>query len=112
MVHIKNVIKKILGMTGAKNDPWTCKECNQENTTVHKINGNFITELYGISQDPETKNYIMVLQYAKDGSLRNYLDTNYGKLSSFIIVYGLYRIHYKELIHRDLHIGNIFRKYK
>ena len=40
-----------------------------------------ITKLYGISQDPETKNYIMVLDYADNGSLRNYLDINYDKLS-------------------------------
>ena len=49
----------------------------------HKIDdGNeYITRFYGISQDPETKNYIMVLDYAEHGSLRNYLDTNYGILS-------------------------------
>jgi len=75
-----------------------------------------ITKLYGITQDPETKNYIMVLDYAKYGSLRNYLDTNYDKLSLNTkfnnlhnIACGLYNIHEKKLIHRDLHIGNILR---
>ena len=73
-----------------------------------------IAEFYGITQDPETKNYIMVLDYAEHGSLRNYLDTNYDKLSwktKFLylcdIARGLEKIHEKELIHRDLHIGNI-----
>ncbi len=39
----------------------------------HKIEDtlSFITKLYGITQDPETKNYTMVLNYAKSGSLRN-----------------------------------------
>ena len=56
----------------------------------------------------------MVLEYAKNGSLRNYLDANYDKLSLhtklrdlFNIARGLNTIHKKELIHRDLHIGNI-----
>src|SRR5256886_2504111 len=83
-------------------------------TLHHKINTFSIIKLYGITQDPETKNYIMVLGYADNGSLRNYLDTNYDKLSwetKFLnlwnIAFGLHHIHEKELIHRDLHIGNI-----
>ncbi|RIA87931.1 kinase-like domain-containing protein, partial [Glomus cerebriforme] len=73
-----------------------------------------IIEFFGITQDPETKNYIMVLEYAKNGSLRNYLDTNYNKLNwrnklenLRDIILGLEKIHDEELIHRDLHIGNI-----
>ena len=83
----------------------------------HKINADFSsTQLYGITQDPETKNYIMVLEYAEHGSLRNYLDKEYDKLSwktkihdLYRIAYGLKDIHEKELIHRDLHIGNILK---
>ena len=56
----------------------------------------------------------MVLDYAEHGNLRNYLDKEYDKLSwktkferlRYIAV-GLEDIHKKELIHRDLHIGNI-----
>ena len=89
----------------------------------HKINENaddndFVTKLYGISQDPETKDYIMVLEYAEHGSLRNYLDKEYDKLSwnnkfyyLWRIAYGLNEIHENELIHRDLHIGNILMSY-
>ncbi|GBB98984.1 hypothetical protein RclHR1_33890001 [Rhizophagus clarus] len=73
-------------------------------------------KLYGITQDPETENYIMVLDYAGNGNLRNYLDTSYNELSwtnrlNYLhsIAYGLKNIHDKELIHRDLHIGNILR---
>src|SRR6266496_500800 len=87
----------------------------------HKIEDlpGFITEFYGITQDPETKDYIMVLNYAEDGSLRNYGDTNFDKLNwdtKFLdlwgITAGLFRIHQKELIHRDLHIGNILKSSK
>jgi serine/threonine protein kinase len=75
-----------------------------------------IIKLYGITQDPETENYIMVLDYAENGSLRKYLDINYNELSwskklncLHSIAHGLRVIHEKELIHRDLHIGNILR---
>ena len=55
-------------------------------TLHHKVNGYFIIRLYGITQDPETKNYMFVLRYAENGSLRNYLDTNtlswYGKFKN------------------------------
>src|SRR6266498_895333 len=78
--------------------------------------GASIVKFYGITQDPETKNYMMVLKYAENGSLRNYLDKNYNKLTwkakfydLWHIAYGLYTIHTNELIHRDLHIGNILR---
>ncbi|RGB42315.1 hypothetical protein C1646_810057 [Rhizophagus diaphanus] len=79
-----------------------------------------IVGFYGITQDPETKNYIMILDFAEDGSLRNYLDKEYSKLNwnkkfGYLrhIITGLVCIHEKELIHRDLHIGNILKfKYK
>ncbi|RIA91136.1 kinase-like domain-containing protein [Glomus cerebriforme] len=85
-----------------------------EITSHHKLTGDFIIRLYGITQDPDTKNYIMVLQYAKNGSLRNYLDKSYNKLNwkkkignLFDIAHGLAEIHKIGLIHRDLHIGNL-----
>ena len=75
-----------------------------------------ITKFYGITQDPETKNYMMVLDYAEHGSLRNCLDINYDNLSwntkfhyLWCITFGLKEIHDKELIHGDLHIGNILK---
>jgi serine/threonine protein kinase len=76
----------------------------------------FIIKLYGLTQDPETKNYMMVLDYAREGSLRIYLDKNYNELNWKIKVNYLYciasaleSIHKNELIHRDLHIGNILK---
>ncbi|PKC67997.1 kinase-like protein, partial [Rhizophagus irregularis] len=83
----------------------------------HKVDDDFrITKFYGITQDPETENYVMVLKYANDGSLRKYLDIKYYELnwkSIFRhlddIISGLNFIHKKELIHRDLHIGNILK---
>ncbi|RIA87879.1 kinase-like domain-containing protein [Glomus cerebriforme] len=93
-----------------------------EITFHHRLNRDFrytsIIRLYGITQDPDTKNYMMVLDYAKNGSLRNYLDKSYDKLSwetkindLYWIAYGLDEIHTNNLIHRDLHIGNILYNY-
>ncbi|EXX51419.1 Ypk2p [Rhizophagus irregularis DAOM 197198w] len=104
---------------------------NSKNVTLEFMNeiilhnkvetdNNIIVRFYGITQDPKTKNYMMVLEYAEDGNLRNYLDKehnnlNWNKMFEYLqyIIVGLKCIHEKELIHRDLHIGNILKfKYK
>jgi len=69
---------------------------------------------YGLSQDPNTGNYLMVMKYVEGGDLRKYLKKDYHKLNFEDkllrlknIVQGLKDIHQKELIHRDFHSGNI-----
>ena len=56
----------------------------------------------------------MVMKYADQGSLHDYLLKNVGKLSwtkkltlAYEIAEALDYIHDKEVIHRDLHSGNI-----
>ncbi|RIA97411.1 kinase-like domain-containing protein, partial [Glomus cerebriforme] len=73
-----------------------------------------ITKLYGISQDPKTQNYILVLEYVKYGSLRNFLDkynrhllTSYKIRILINVAEGLNEIHSKNLTHQDIHSGNI-----
>jgi serine/threonine protein kinase len=73
-----------------------------------------IIKLYGISQNPNTKDYIMVLEYANGGNFNNYLDTNYESFnwSNGLdilnkIAYNLYNIHQKQMVHHDFHMGNI-----
>ena len=74
---------------------------------------------YGISRDREG-NYIMVMEYMKEGNLREYLRKNYQKLKFYDkkfgngklrflqqITQGLKDIHRKKLVHRDFHSGNI-----
>ncbi|CAG8552036.1 10977_t:CDS:10 [Racocetra fulgida] len=132
-----------LDLTAKKDDRLRCQECYQPNTgkyafngmvalkilnnsqnitteflqeTInHKMfNGNNVVSCYGISQDPETKNYIMVMSYKEEGNLRQYLQKNYSKLSfddkiNFLsdITAGLDKIHEQGLIHKDFHAGNI-----
>ena len=73
-----------------------------------------VLDIYGISQDPNTKEYILVMRYAVDGSLRDYLTENFKDLKwekkiimLYNIILGLNNIHQEQLVHRDLHGGNI-----
>src|SRR5688572_2658039 len=73
-----------------------------------------IVRCYGITKDPETNNFMMVMEYAQLGSLRQHLNNSFNsldwhnKLSNLRhIAYGLMTIHEKGLIHQDFHCGNI-----
>src|SRR5438045_3480821 len=73
-----------------------------------------IIPCYGITKFPENNNYAIVLGYYREGNLRDYLQKNYPKLTlkNKISIFNnlctsLRRIHEKDLIHCDLHSGNI-----
>ncbi|RHZ90178.1 hypothetical protein Glove_5g21 [Diversispora epigaea] len=73
-----------------------------------------IIKFYGISIDLSTETYYLVLQYAKDGDLRTYLQNNFNRLEWKIkiqmatdIANGLYCIHEENIVHKDLHSKNI-----
>src|SRR5436305_345286 len=73
-----------------------------------------ILDIYGISQDPNTKEYILVMRYANDGSLTDYITKDFKNLEwkdkiriLYSIISGLNIIHQEKLVHRDLHSGNI-----
>jgi serine/threonine protein kinase len=68
----------------------------------------------GITQNPDTKDYAIVMEYAENGDLRKYLQNNKAKLYwrrkldiLRNIVAGLEIIHVSDMTHRDLHTGNI-----
>ncbi|CAG8761043.1 17982_t:CDS:2, partial [Cetraspora pellucida] len=67
-----------------------------------------------LEEGPKDDNYMIVMQYAKQGSLRNLLDRKYYDLNwqnKIVIIrsiaYGLREIHEAELVHTNLHSGNI-----
>ncbi|RHZ81629.1 hypothetical protein Glove_117g111 [Diversispora epigaea] len=69
---------------------------------------------YGITQDPITHSYMMVLEYAADGNLREYLKINFNNIDWERKLYNLrelsYRlinIHVLDIVHQDFHPGNI-----
>ncbi|UZO07122.1 uncharacterized protein OCT59_027420 [Rhizophagus irregularis] len=71
-----------------------------------------VIQCYGITQDPNTKDYMMVLNYCEDGNLRNYYMNNESSYNSkigrlFRIASGLLDIHNAGKIHKDFHSGNI-----
>ncbi|POG80477.1 kinase-like domain-containing protein [Rhizophagus irregularis DAOM 181602=DAOM 197198] len=71
-----------------------------------------VIQCYGITQDPNTKDYMMVLRYCKNGNFRNYYMNNesnyYSKIGELRqIVSGLLDIHSAGKIHKDFHSGNI-----
>ena len=75
-----------------------------------------VIRCYGITKDPETNNFMMVMDYAQDGSLRQNLNNNFNSMNwedKFntlnYIARGLSNIHEKRLIHQDFHSGNILR---
>ncbi|PKK64123.1 kinase-like protein [Rhizophagus irregularis] len=72
-----------------------------------------IINLYGFTKSSDTLNYMVVMDYANKGNLRGNLAkvTKYNwkqKLNMlYKIISGLYEIHKQDLIHCDLHDGNI-----
>ncbi|EXX70195.1 Mkk2p [Rhizophagus irregularis DAOM 197198w] len=78
-----------------------------------KFNDN-ILKIYGISQNPDTKDYIMVFEYANGGNFINYIN-NYAVNWSWHerlealenVINGLKIIHENDMVHRDFHTGNI-----
>ncbi|RHZ79135.1 hypothetical protein Glove_151g121 [Diversispora epigaea] len=69
---------------------------------------------YGITQDPETHLYMMVLEYAEKGNLREYLKINFNNinwknklLDLYTISLRMKRIHELDIVHRNFHPGNI-----
>jgi serine/threonine protein kinase len=75
-----------------------------------------ILKIYGLSQDPNTKEYIIVLYYAEGGNFINWMNVNENfkyfswkkKLRTlYFIARGLNEIHKKKMVHHDFHTGNI-----
>ncbi|GES80191.1 kinase-like domain-containing protein [Rhizophagus clarus] len=73
-----------------------------------------INRFYGISKEPSLNKYAIVLEFANQGNLREYLEIHFNDLQwddkirmVLDIVCGLKCLHFNEIIHRDLHAKNI-----
>jgi len=77
-----------------------------------------IINLYGFTKDPDSSNYIAIMDYANEGNLRKCLTkivkNNWNQKLHMLnrIINGLKKIHEKGLIHRDFHDGNILNHKK
>ncbi|EXX75464.1 Tpk2p [Rhizophagus irregularis DAOM 197198w] len=92
------ILKRLENVENANNN------CNKDACFV---------QCYGLTQDPLKKNYMLVMN-KMDIDLRKYLQQNHNQLTwkvrIFIvreIIVAVYNIHKKNIIHRDLHSGNI-----
>ncbi|RIB11933.1 kinase-like domain-containing protein [Gigaspora rosea] len=87
---------------------------------LHTVNHPNVVKFYGISRESQTKNFMLVLQFADGGNLRDFLklksnkDNNYYRISwaelikiAREITLGLEYLHENNIIHRDLHSKNI-----
>src|ERR1044072_4520811 len=73
-----------------------------------------LNKYYGITRDPVTENFMIIMKYYKLGSLKDYVTKNFynikwnEKLQILKqIVSGLIHLHSQDIIHRDFHSGNI-----
>ena len=85
----------------------------------HKLfNNDYVVKCYGISHEPKTGNYVMVMEYIEGGNLRQYLLKN--SQLSFVsrlnqlknLALGLSSIHEEGLIHKDFHPGNVLNTFR
>ncbi|CAB5363452.1 unnamed protein product [Rhizophagus irregularis] len=86
---------------------------------AYSISYNIILRICGISKNPDTNNYIIVLEYANGGNLDNYNNNiirnhNWNRKLYVLseIVTGLKKIHENEIVHRDFHTGNILVSFR
>ncbi|UZO23289.1 uncharacterized protein OCT59_015633 [Rhizophagus irregularis] len=106
-----------------------CNKCNQPKTYYNwcqlseflreielhiKTDSIYVLQCFGITKDPESNNFMMVMDYAKNGSLRQRLNNYFNSMKwaeKLDILQrtanGLVAIHNKNLIHHDFHCGNI-----
>ena len=75
----------------------------------------YLNEYYGVTQNPDTKDFVIIMKYYKS-DLRNYITKNkdfyniqWEKKLKILkhIAKGLSHIHNQNIIHQDLHSGNI-----
>ncbi|GBB96585.1 hypothetical protein RclHR1_02790008 [Rhizophagus clarus] len=76
---------------------------------------NCISDYYGITQDSNTQDFIIIMPYYGLGDLRHYISNDFYNIKWVEkldilekIVIGLINIHRFDIVHRDLHSGNIF----
>src|SRR6266498_2790021 len=72
-----------------------------------------LNSYYGITQDPNTKDFIIIMKYyeydLKHYITKNFYNINWNTKLKILrnIIKGLDHIHHQKIIHRDFHSGNI-----
>ncbi|RIB14661.1 kinase-like domain-containing protein [Gigaspora rosea] len=86
------------------------KDFLDEVKNQHNYGGISSIKIYGITKVPQGNDYMIVMQYAKQGSLRQLLDSRFHELNwnckiniLYYMAQGLYAIHDAKLVHKDFH---------
>ncbi|RHZ58784.1 hypothetical protein Glove_368g33 [Diversispora epigaea] len=81
---------------------------------TYQLKSKFVIKCYGATQDPKTKKYAFILDYAPNGDLHHFLRKNFKKVTwkkkidlFRDIIIGIKFLHDNKIIHCDLHSGNI-----
>src|SRR4051812_39115650 len=74
---------------------------------------------YGITKDPKTKEFIMIIEFADQGNLRHVLSNNFknilwkDKITILsTLAYDLKHLHDLGYFHKDFHSRNILQIYR
>ena len=77
----------------------------------------YCNEIYGVTHDPQSGEYAIVIAFQNGGNLRELIKKNYSILNWSLIISnltdigdGLKQIHHKNYHHKDFHSGNILNK--
>ncbi len=81
-----------------------------------KSDGHVPMKFYGITKDPSTKEFIMIIEFADKGNLRDILSYNFSKILwkdkiNFLLdlIIDLKYLHILNYCHKDFHSGNILQ---
>ncbi|KAG9292442.1 hypothetical protein G9A89_015312 [Geosiphon pyriformis] len=92
------------------------KELNIQRAMAIKSSLYNVSSILGITQNAETLEYGILMEFAEHGDMRRYLSTNFHStrwkdklVIAWRIAWGLSRIHSSGMVHRDLHSGNILQ---
>ncbi|GBC02945.1 hypothetical protein RclHR1_00490031 [Rhizophagus clarus] len=104
--------KVVLKSLNDSNKP--TKEFFDEATALVNVRSGDIVNAYGITKFPQNGNYALVMNYFGEGCLRSYLEKNNETMGLKDKVFAIWRIcfalsdiHAQDLVHYDLHSGNI-----
>ncbi|RIA93116.1 kinase-like domain-containing protein [Glomus cerebriforme] len=113
MINLKilNILQREVLEQYIKPKNITLEFLNEINLYLKMNKSFYIVRIYDIAKDPKTSNFMMVMQYAENGNLRQRLNNDFNSLSwcdklAILrdIASGLNDIHKKELTHRDFYI--------
>ncbi|EXX54180.1 Tpk3p [Rhizophagus irregularis DAOM 197198w] len=102
-----DVVLKSLNNSSNINDDFLNELKNHLQCVSSSRNSRSAVFIYGITQDPETSNYMMVMRFMDEGNLRSNLLIVKKYDSLMDVANALLILHKCNLVHGDFHSGNI-----